>query len=126
MTIEKIVATLGGGEKLNITLIGLDPTTRDAISLPGDAQITEMRFGSFREDEFVSSKPDLVVCPLFGDGFDVIAVLDLLESIGFSGRFAAIAEALPRPELVRKEVRTRAKNIHFDLINLYGREPNSP
>lgn len=66
-------------------------------------------------------KPDLVLSPLLGDGFDAVEVAQRLAKAGFQGRFRVVAPPLLNPEVVRAEVQEAAEEIDFDLMVMGGR-----
>ncbi|MFN3642252.1 MAG: hypothetical protein ACK4TB_04925 [Gemmobacter sp.] len=48
--------------------------------------------------------PDLVLFPLFGEGFDALQVVERLVTIGYRGRLCCITQPLPAPEVVLREL----------------------
>lgn len=62
--------------------------------------------------------PDLILSPLFGDGFDVIDVAQRLVTLRYRGRYRAISENMPDVVMIIKEVRTQAEGLDFDLLAL--------
>ncbi|KQI72863.1 hypothetical protein AN191_05765 [Loktanella sp. 5RATIMAR09] len=67
---------------------------------------------------FDTFSPDLILSPLFGDGFDAIDVAQRLVALGYQGRYRAISENMPDIGMVIKEVRTQAEGLDFDLLAL--------
>lgn len=63
-----------------------------------------------------SVAPDMVVSALIGDGFDAIDVARRLACLGYRGPYRALSQPLPRPGLVRAEVRAAAPDLDFDLV----------
>lgn len=63
-------------------------------------------------------RPDIVISPLFGPGFDAIDVALALERLGFSGQFRAVTPDLPQPSLVRREIASLAPGLDFDILVL--------
>lgn len=66
--------------------------------------------------------PTMIFSPLVGDDFDVMDVVEQLSDVGFSGQYRVIADALPNPEMIRKEVRAVAPDLDFDLLMM----PDAP
>ncbi|MFN3662436.1 MAG: hypothetical protein ACK4TM_06775 [Yoonia sp.] len=64
--------------------------------------------------------PGLVLSPLMADGFDAIDVAERLQAAGFAGRYRVLADALPDPDLIRREIRALAPALDFDLLVLPG------
>ena len=65
--------------------------------------------------------PDTVMSPLLGANFDATDLARRLQGLGFSGRYLAIAEGVPAPNIIEKEVRMAAPLVDFDLIALPDR-----
>jgi hypothetical protein len=63
-------------------------------------------------------RPDVVLSPLLGDGFDVFDVAQRLQASSFTGRYRAVAVSLPSPGMVLSEVRNHAPSVDFDIISL--------
>ncbi len=62
--------------------------------------------------------PDVIVAPLFGAGFDILDLVARLATTGFRGRVLAISGPLPDPAAVAGEIRSAAKGLRIDLIEL--------
>lgn len=60
-------------------------------------------------------KPDRVVCPLFGNQFDAVQVIERLVAIGFGGRLSVIAD-VPAPGLVQAELAALAPGITVEVL----------
>ncbi|WP_420858868.1 hypothetical protein [Marivivens marinus] len=62
--------------------------------------------------------PDVILSALVGHGFDAIDLATVLQGCGYRGRYRGVANALPRPELIRAEVRSRAPDVDFEVVDL--------
>jgi hypothetical protein len=60
--------------------------------------------------------PDVVLSPLFGEGFDAIDLARRLVALDYRGRYRVVADGLPEPGVVRAEVRAQAPGLDFDLF----------
>jgi hypothetical protein len=60
-------------------------------------------------------RPDVVVCPLFGAGFDAEMVIERLDGLGFRGRLRVLCPPLPAPQLVQTELAALATGIAVTL-----------
>ncbi|WP_159458410.1 hypothetical protein [Roseisalinus antarcticus] len=60
--------------------------------------------------------PQIVLSPLFGDGFDALDLALRLQTLAFSGLYRAIAENLPNVAIVRREISLAAPDIDFDIL----------
>jgi hypothetical protein len=70
-------------------------------------------------------QPDMVISALIGDGFDAIDVARRLVQLGYRGPYRALSHPLPRPGLVRAEVRAAAPDLDFDLV-VVSHGPDAP
>ncbi|HVG49591.1 MAG TPA: hypothetical protein VM899_15820 [Rubellimicrobium sp.] len=65
-----------------------------------------------------ATQPDMVISALIGNGFDAIDVARRLAELGYHGPYRALSHPLPRPGLVRAEIRAAAPDLDFDLVVL--------
>jgi hypothetical protein len=61
-------------------------------------------------------KPDVVLTPLFGPGFDCLDVAHALLAAGYRGQLRAVVSYVPNPALVRREIAACCPGLDFDLI----------
>lgn len=61
---------------------------------------------------------ELVVAPLFGQGFDAVELIDLIGAKGYRGNVRIVAPALPNRSIVLRELRTHAvrQGITVEMI----------
>lgn len=76
-----------------------------------------------RLDHLVLAKvdPHLVICALFsvqqtGGDYDVVALIERLQVLGYRGRIAVLGPHLPRPDLVEAELRAIGPGTRLTLI----------
>ncbi|MBP1804298.1 hypothetical protein [Rubellimicrobium aerolatum] len=62
------------------------------------------------------TRPEMVLSPLMGDGFDAMDIARRLVEAGFQGRYRALTDDLPDSEAVREEIREIAPDLDFDLF----------
>lgn len=62
--------------------------------------------------------PDLVLSPLMSKGFDAIDVAERLRAADFAGRYCAVANDVPNADIIRREVKSIAPQLAFDLLIL--------
>lgn len=60
----------------------------------------------------------IVLSTLFARDHDVIEIAKRLSDLSFEGRYRVIADALPRPELILREVASVAPGLDFEILNL--------
>jgi len=62
------------------------------------------RFGAITAGLLAQVRPDCVMFPLFGAGFDALTVVERLGSLGYAGRLCVVTAPLPAPEMVLREL----------------------
>ncbi|MEL6689766.1 MAG: hypothetical protein AAFP28_05550 [Pseudomonadota bacterium] len=62
--------------------------------------------------------PDTIMSPLLSANFDATDLAMHLQALGFSGRYLAVAEGVPVPHIIEREVKMAAPLVDFDLIAL--------
>ena len=63
-------------------------------------------------------RPDIVVAALMSPVIDALDLAERLESLGYRGRFWALASAVPKVPMVREEVCAIAPGIDFEIVTL--------
>lgn len=63
-------------------------------------------------------RPDLLLSRLFWSTGDALETARLLSALEYRGRYRAVVPPLPRPDIVRDEVRRIAPGLDFDLLPL--------
>jgi len=61
-------------------------------------------------------RPDAVIGPLIGDGWDSLDLAIALEEMGYRGSFFILSRPLPRAELVLREVRACCPLLTITLV----------
>lgn len=61
-------------------------------------------------------RPDVVLTPLVGAGFDCLDVALALCEAGYAGQLRAVVSFVPNPALVRREIAGACPGLDFDLI----------
>jgi hypothetical protein len=89
---------------------------RSGRDLPADGKIAFTDFRSVTEELFQLIAPQLVLSPLLARGFDCIDLAEVLHAMGFKGRYRAIADILPNPEIIRREIGDLCPGLDFDVI----------
>ncbi len=60
-------------------------------------------------------RPDLVLAPLLGDGFDILDVAQALTGLRYAGKLMAISPRLPNPRGVLAELRGHCKGFAVEI-----------
>lgn len=79
-------------------------------------------FDELTQDRLLELAPDVVLSPMVTRQFDCLELAHRLHAFGFQGRYRAIAPDLPRPELVRNEVRGQFPTLDFDVLMVAPQE----
>jgi len=76
-----------------------------------------IEFSDLSQDILSAICPDSVVAPAISAHFDCLELAAFLNAADFKGLFRAIAKDLPRPEIIRNEVRHHFPRLNFDVIS---------
>ncbi len=90
--------------------------TRHRGSLPVDGNLAFTSFEGITAELFDILTPELVLSPLLARGFDCIDLAQLLSSINFLGRYRAVTDEIPNPDMVRREIRSLCPKLDFDIV----------
>lgn len=62
--------------------------------------------------------PDVVLSPLVSSGFDCLDIAERLDRVGFVGRYRIVVDQLPRPDLIRREIKSAFPALDCDVLML--------
>lgn len=62
--------------------------------------------------------PDLIMSPLLSGSFDAVDVAEKLNAARFRGMYRVVADNLPDPEIIHRDIRAAAPDLDFDLLVL--------
>ena len=79
--------------------------------------VTHLRFSALTRTDLEALDPTAVVMPLFSADQDALSMVETLEEMGFRGRILVIAPALPRPQLVERELRAAGPGLRLMLVS---------
>ncbi len=94
------------------------PLTLRAIERRGFAPLVHTRFEHLDSKLMDHVRPDTILAPLMGNGFDVLDLCDRLKALGYGGRLVAFAPKLPDLRLVTAEVRAHAPCVTFEALEI--------
>ena len=99
--------------------IGL--TASDVVALSDDLETGNMQchavpYHMLDEDLLDKLRPDQVITPLFGEGYDAVDVAEDLSLFGYCGQLVAISPRLPNPKIIEREMREYAYAMNFELV----------
>lgn len=112
---RRITFSEPGPQGMALVLGGIVPDGVDGIAVPGPEGLDTVLLATMGADR--------VICPLFADGFDAMAVAARLAKLGFGGTLYVLAPDLPNPRMVEREIRAQGGGIDVRLIAL---KPPSP
>ncbi|WP_143267471.1 hypothetical protein [Aquimixticola soesokkakensis] len=89
--------------------------------LKGGAIIDEpdLHYADFYEltfDLMATLRPDVVLSPVICAAFDCLDLAQRLSQLEFRGLYRSVAVGLPRPEIIKREVRGLCPDIDFDFL----------
>ena len=93
----------------------------DIISLDGDVDTRDKQCHAVPYDMLDEAlldklRPDQVITPLFGEGYDAVDVAEDLSLFGYCGQLVAISPRLPNPKIIEREMREYAYAMDFELV----------
>ncbi len=83
--------------------------TRDSVAF--------IAFHEIDETVLASLGPSLVYSPLLATSFDCIDLALLLSKLGYEGRYRAVSDNVPKPNLVEREVRQLCPRLDFKIVD---------
>ncbi|MEO0486358.1 MAG: hypothetical protein AAF092_10650 [Pseudomonadota bacterium] len=81
-----------------------------------ESQVCVVSFEDMTASLIDRVRPAHIYSCLFASDFDGTELAIRLQSSGFHGHYTAIAEDVPDPEVILRDVRMAAPTLHFDLI----------
>ena len=94
----------------------LDGFLRDC----GSESIVSITYASLTPATVAKVRPDLVLAPLLGAGFDIVDIGARLEAMGYRARLRAFHTPLPDAAAVVREVCSQFRGLDFALVELAG------
>ena len=75
-------------------------------------------FASFEDltaDLLSEAEPDIIVSPLVGPRFDAAEVAEILDDLGYEGRYVVVAPPLPQPDIIRGDLSAAAPGLELEV-----------
>ncbi len=120
-TTEILKTIIAQGER--IMMVGAMPTLDAHLRDSGCESIVSVAYSNLTATTIAQVRPDLVLAPLLGPGFDIVDIGVRLEAMGYNARLSAVTVPLPDAVAVAREIRNQFRNLEFALIELVG-EPD--
>ncbi len=83
---------------------------------PSESSVAFARFEDVTVELLDRLSPSCVLSPALSRRFDCIELAQLLHTYGYKGRYRAISDDLPRPELVEREVAQLCPDLNFAIL----------
>lgn len=94
----------------------LDGFLRDC----GSESIVSIAYASLTPVTVAKVRPDLVLAPLLGAGFDIVDIGARLAAMGYRARLRAVTPPLPDAAAVVRELSMQFRDLDFALVELAG------
>lgn len=75
-------------------------------------------FAELNAPTFSDFDPEIIVAPLLSKHTDALDLAEYLELLEFRGRLVVVAEKLPNPALVERELRRAAPSLKLEIFDL--------
>jgi hypothetical protein len=75
-----------------------------------------IEFGDLTPEILHSICPDSVISPAISSQFDCLDLAEFLSAARYKGAYRVIARGLPRPEIIRNELRSFYPELDFDML----------
>ena len=105
---DQTVAVLAVGD--------MDEWVRRGNAAPTDSSIAFARIEEVTAELLDQLSPSCVLSPALSHRFDCIDLAQILHAYGYKGRYRAISDDLPRPELVEREVAQLCPSLNFAIL----------
>lgn len=103
---------------VKVLAVGDPAEWKDQGNLLPSSGISFVSFSEVTEDLISQHRPRVVFSPVLARSFDCIELAILLCKHGFTGGYRAMAESLPKPELIEREVRQLCPRIDFKIVKI--------
>ena len=92
-------------------------------NLPVDNQLIFVDFEEVTGELLETLSPNIVLSPLLCASFDCLDLAQVLQRLGYNGRYRVLTQNVPDPMLVKCEIRSISPSIDFDLITTPAHYP---
>jgi hypothetical protein len=115
--LENLRETVLGGDRVVTLVIGeIARWVHEGRTMPDVEDLTYVDFDELTEETLKCVSPDVVLSPLLTNAFDSYQIVGLLASLGYRGRYRALAQKMPNFEMIKAEVRSAGPAIDFDIV----------
>jgi hypothetical protein len=106
------------GELTAMRVVTVGEALPDALPLDAGDPPNVISPDDISAETLAALRPDVVLTPLVGAGFDCLDVAVALCAAGYRARLRAVVRYVPNPGLVRREIAASCPGLDFDLIVL--------
>lgn len=89
----------------------------DGVNTPLEGRIVSLPLSRLDAAELARLAPDIISCALLSGKFDAIDVINRLGELDYTGQIVVIAECLPNPGLVERELRAFGPGLRLHLLS---------
>ncbi|SIS73629.1 response regulator [Phaeovulum vinaykumarii] len=107
-----------GPQQRRILVVEPNQSLPAALRGVSGVAVTISRWHALDAELLAQVNPDVVMCPLFMPGHDVIDLARRLHDMGYRGALRAFCSSVPDPDLIRREVAHACPEVSFELIVL--------
>ncbi|NNE88271.1 MAG: hypothetical protein HKN27_09370 [Silicimonas sp.] len=114
-SVVKIRDNVDHNKVVSVLAVG-DPEEwrRQGHDLPKD-NVVFMSFDEITEATIENFSPSVIYSPVLAHAFDCIELALLLRHLGFKGEYRAMAQDLPKPDLIEREVSQMCPQLNFKI-----------
>lgn len=118
---QKLIDELRGGpfcEEKAVTLVigDMEKWIAEGRPMPPSNDLTYLDYHDLSSEQVSTVEPEIILSPLVAKAFDAYQVVKDLKTIGYQGRYRAVARELPNIAMVRDEISAIAPEIDFDIV----------
>ncbi|WP_095589666.1 hypothetical protein [Actibacterium ureilyticum] len=84
--------------------------------IDADIRLESLPFALIHAALALAPWAECVIAPLVSEQFDALDLAYELDRAGYMGKLLVVAPALPRPEIVEREIRTISPDLQVELI----------
>lgn len=113
-----IEEALGDDQSSNVAILAVgEPQDwiKQGKVLP-KGQIAFVSFAEVTGEALEHFSPAVVYSPVLAPSFDCIELALLLNQLGYEGPYRAVAQHLPKPDLIEREVRQLCRWLDFRIL----------
>lgn len=85
--------------------------------LPTGTQIAFAAIEDITEDFLTIIEPETIISPVLARSFDCADLAEQLHALRFRGRYRAISDDLPNPDLIRREICQLCPGLDFEIVS---------